>query len=69
MNRSAFRELRPERIPDRRCVMLPLTKQAQQGLALAILLLLTGLAVKVWRTSHPPDAAGEAWKKTEHAAN
>ena len=31
-----------------------LTKEQQKVLAVILLLLLTGLAVKTWRTAHPP---------------
>ena len=34
--------------------MLRLTKQERTVLTVVILLLLTGLAVKAWRTAHPP---------------
>jgi len=39
--------------------MFKLTKQQQQFLCVVLLLLLTGWAVKAWRTAHPPlPAAG-----------
>lgn len=34
-----------------------LTKEQQKVLCVTLLLLLTGLAVKVWRLSHPPSAS------------
>jgi hypothetical protein len=34
--------------------MLRLTKEQQRVLCLVLLLLLTGWAVKAWRTAHPP---------------
>ena len=40
--------------------MFKLTKQQQLFLCVVLLLLLTGWAVKVWRTAHPPPAAVSA---------
>ncbi|HYV27891.1 MAG TPA: hypothetical protein VFA77_10185 [Candidatus Eisenbacteria bacterium] len=37
--------------------MLYLTRQQQTVLAIVLFLLLTGLAVKVFRTAHPPQPA------------
>jgi len=34
-----------------------LTKEQQKVLCVILLLLLTGLAVKTWRTAHPPKQA------------
>ncbi len=39
-----------------------LTKEQQKVLGVILLLLLTGLAVKTWRTAHPPQAAAQAAK-------
>ncbi|MEW6159496.1 MAG: hypothetical protein AB1813_18870 [Verrucomicrobiota bacterium] len=35
--------------------MLPLTRQEQVVLTIVLLLLLTGSAVKAYRTAHPPE--------------
>jgi len=40
--------------------MLNLTKQQQTFLCVVLLLLLTGWAVKAWRTAHPPVAPAAA---------
>jgi len=40
--------------------MLNLTKQQQTFLCVVLLLLLTGWAVKAWRTAHPPTPAVRA---------
>ena len=40
--------------------MFHLTKQQQLFLCAVLLLLLTGWAVKAWRTAHPAPAAGPA---------
>ena len=37
-----------------------LTKDQQKVLCVILLLLLTGLAVKTWRTAHPPERAAAA---------
>ena len=37
--------------------MIHLTKQEQWVLFIVMMLLLLGLAVKTWRTAHPPTAA------------
>lgn len=37
-----------------------LTKEQQKVLCVIVLLLLTGLAVKTWRTAHPPKLAADA---------
>ena len=39
-----------------------LTKEQQKVLGVILLLLLTGLAVKTWRTAHPPKTAAQAAK-------
>ena len=36
-----------------------LTKEQQKVLCVILLLLLTGLAVKTWRTAHPPKQAAQ----------
>jgi hypothetical protein len=41
-----------------------LTKQEQMVLCLIVVLLLTGWAVKTWRTAHPPAAAVPIAQKT-----
>ena len=38
--------------------MFKLTKQQQLFLCVVLLLLITGWAVRAWRTAHPPPAAG-----------
>jgi hypothetical protein len=38
--------------------MFKLTRQQQLFLCVVLLLLLTGWAVKAWRTAHPPAATG-----------
>lgn len=40
--------------------MLSLTRQQQHALVAVLLLLLTGWAVKAWRTAHPPAPAPQA---------
>jgi len=40
--------------------MFKLTKQQQLFLCVVLLLLLTGWAVKAWRTAHPPSPAAAA---------
>jgi hypothetical protein len=40
--------------------MFKLTKQQQLFLCVVLLLLLTGWAVKAWRTAHPPSSAAGA---------
>lgn len=47
--------------------MLPLTKQEQQVLAFVFLLLLTGLAVKTYRTSRPTEAPAPATETKKNA--
>jgi hypothetical protein len=42
--------------------MIHLTRQEQLVLCLLMALLLTGWAVKAWRTAHPPDRAAESAK-------
>ena len=37
-----------------------LTKEQQKVLTMILLLLLTGLAVKTWRTAHPPKTSATA---------
>ena len=37
-----------------------LTKEQQKVLCMILLLLLTGLAVKTWRTAHPPAPAAQS---------
>lgn len=37
-----------------------LTKEQQTVVIVTLLLLLTGLAVKTWRTAHPPAATAKA---------
>lgn len=39
-----------------------LTKEQKKVLGVVLLLLLTGLAVKTWRTAHPPHAAVQTVK-------
>lgn len=39
-----------------------LTKEQQKVLGVILLLLLTGLGVKTWRTAHPPEAPAQAVK-------
>jgi hypothetical protein len=39
-----------------------LTKEQQKVLLIIVFLLLTGLAVKTWRTMHPPNSAPMATK-------
>jgi hypothetical protein len=39
-----------------------LTKEQQKVLCVIVLLLLVGLAVKTWRTTHPSNEAGQAQK-------
>ena len=39
-----------------------LTKEQQKVLVIILLLLLTGLAVKTWRTAHPLQAPAQAAK-------
>jgi hypothetical protein len=43
-------------------MVIHLTKQEQFVLCIVIALLVTGLAVKVYRTSHPPAKLGEPAK-------
>ena len=42
--------------------MKHLTKEQRKVLGIILLLLLSGLAVKTWRTAHPPQAAAPALK-------
>jgi hypothetical protein len=42
------------RYPERVTPMNFLTNEQQKVLCVILLLLLTGLAVKTWRTAHPP---------------
>ncbi len=49
--------------------MLPLTKQEQLVLTLVIVMLLTGLAVKAYRTSHPHTAAKTGSTSLPHATH
>jgi hypothetical protein len=49
--------------------MLPLTKQEQLVLTLVIVLLLTGLAVKAYRTSHPSAALNRGSNSLQHATH
>jgi hypothetical protein len=49
--------------------MLPLTKQEQLVLTFVIVLLLTGLAVKAYRTSHPPVASRGGSEHLQHATH
>ena len=39
-----------------------LTKEQQKVLCVILFLLLVGLAVKTWRTAHPPKQAGQTQK-------
>jgi hypothetical protein len=39
-----------------------LTKEQQKVLCVILFLLLVGLAVKTWRTAHPPQQAGATHK-------
>ena len=43
-----------------RTTMKYLTKEQQKVLCVILFLLLTGLAVKTWRTAHPPQPAATA---------
>ena len=51
------------------CAVLHLTKHEQLVLTLVILLLLTGLAVKAYRTSHPAAAPRGAAEAKLHATD
>ena len=43
----------------RSAAMKYLTEEQQKVLCVILLLLLTGLIVKTWRTAHPPDAIAD----------
>ncbi len=47
--------------------MIPLTKQEQRVVLIVFLLLLTGLAVKTYRTRQPPDGGHSAPEASTHA--
>lgn len=49
--------------------MFRLTKQEQTVVAVVLLLLLTGLAVKAYRTAHPPVVPNGRTNLENHAAN
>ena len=49
--------------------MVPLTKQEQLVLTFVIFLLLTGLAVKAYRTSHPSAASNASSTHSQHATH